>query len=363
MQQENEDVTEKTSGESETAVGFDSRRREDSVELSADGKQIAAETRNSNLFDILSRDYPEITILAEGQNGTHNVREIAAQLGKGAYVVVSQEFLERMGRSKEDYETCKSVLKEALQRLSSGENGGTVSQGVYLSESKAVTWYVPDQSDAETVKKMVEATKEKVGNSFNEVSEIGMQQSAVDYRRPVVVSYSTAKHFSSMARAGSKGEVQMVMSDVYQSINNLRVVAVYGEEKERVKARQAIRSLQKLLAKGGRKIKKLGQEEILSVRKKRAEKAQKEKKVRQIKIELKKMRSARKGSDYRLIQEGISEEYRILGNRHGRNEYEYDRLAGSFDPYAGGTADIGMGLAGGADFSAADVVVSSETTF
>lgn len=354
---------EKVEAGDEAAVGGDSRRREDIVELSADGKQMAAETRNSNLFDILSRDYPEITILAESQNGTHDVREIAAQLGKGIYLVVSQEFLERMKRSPEDYETCKSVLKETLQRLTSGENGGGVSQGAYLTGSEAFSWYVPEQSKENVGEIIAEAANKKGSNTINQVSEIGTQQSATDFKRAATVSYSTANHYSRMAKAGSKGEVRMVMSDAYRSINNLRMAAVFGEDKESMKARQAIRSLQKLLARGGKKIKKLEREEILDVRKKRAEKARKEKQVRQIKIEQKKMRSARKASDYRLIREGISEEYKILGVRNGRNDYKSEHLFGNFDSHISGVVDIGAGMTGVADFSAADVVVSSEMTF
>ena len=348
---------------SASQAGYGARPSADSVELSADRNPPVSESMITDLFDILSQDYPGIAILEERPGGTHDVKKMAVELGKGTYVIVSREFLERMGRSQEDYEACKSVLMEALRRLAAGSKD-MESQGVYLRESSAVSWYVPDRSESEALKKAIEASGQKGGGTAAVVSGTGMHQSAEnDYRKPVTVSYSTMNHFSGMARAGSKGEVKKVLSDVHRSINNLRLAAVYGDEKERMKARRAMRSLQKLLARGSRKIRKLDQEEILNVRRKKAERNRKEKKVRQITLELKKRRSSRKGADYRLIQEGISDTYMILGSKRGRSDYEQDRLVGSFDPYTAGTLDLGVGMTGGGDFSEAEVVVSSEIAF
>lgn len=338
------------------------RRNRDIAELSPDRNPAIPETAISDLFDILSKDYPGITILSEKQGGSHNIGQMAAELGRGTYLVVSREFLERMARSREDYETCKNALTEALRRLSAGGKG-MEAQGVYLSETKAVSWYVPERPENNAAKKMADALNKNMQLPSGGL-ETGVQKpSENDYRKRVYVSYSSINHFSGLARAGSKGEVKKVMSDVHRSINNLRLAAVYGDEKERLKAGRAMRSLQKLLARGSKKIRKLDQEELLSVRKKHAEKARKEKRVRQIKLELKKRRSARKGADYGLIREGLSDQYLILGDRRSRKDYEPTLPGENAGLYGGGFTDAGAGMSGGMEFTASEVIVSSETTF
>lgn len=338
------------------------RRNRDIAELSSDWNPSISETAISDLFDVLSKDYPGITILSWKQGGVHDIKQMAAELGRGTYLVVSREFLERMAGSREDYETCKTALTEALRRLSS-EGKGMEARGVYLGETKAVSWYVPEQTERDAAKKMADALKKKLPSSSGSLESGPQKPSDNDYRKRVYVSYSSLNHFSGLARAGSKGEVKKVMSDVHRSINNLRLAAVYGDEKERVKAGRAMRSLQKLLARGSKKIRKLDQEELLGVRKKHAEKARKEKRVRQIKLELKKRRSARKGADYGLIREGLSYQYMILGDRRSRRDYELKLPGDNAGFYDGGFTDAGAGMSGGMEFTASEVVISSETTF
>ncbi|WP_125140342.1 hypothetical protein [Clostridium transplantifaecale] len=337
------------------------RRNRDIAELSPDRDTSVSDTAISDLFDILSKDYPGITFLAEKQSGTHNIRQMAAELGRGTYLVVSREFLERMARSREDYDACRTALAEALRQLSAGGKD-MEARGIYLSESKAVSWYIPEQSETDAAKKMADALKKNMANSSGGPESWAQKPEENDFSKRVHVSYSSMNHFSSLARAGSKGEVKKVMSDVHRSINNLRLAAVYGDEKERVKAGRAMRSLKKLLARGSKKIRKLDQEELLGVRKKHAEKARKEKRVRQIKLELKKRRSARKGADYSLIREGLSDQYMILGDRHSRKDYE-SKFPGENVDFYGGFTDIRAGMSVGMEFTASEVIISGETVF
>lgn len=338
------------------------RRNRDIAELSSDRNPSISETAISDLFNVFSKDYPDITLLLEKQGGTHDIRQMATELGSGTYLVVSREFLERMMRSPEDYEACKTALTEALRCLSAGGKG-MEARGTYLGETKAVSWYVPEQTETDAAKKMADAFKKNLPASSGSPETGSQTPSENDFRKRVYVSYSSLNHFSGLARAGSKGEVRKVMSDVHRSINNLRLAAIYGDEKERVKAGRAMRSLQKLLARGSKKIRKLDQEELLGVQKKHAEKARKEKQVRQIKLELKKRRSARKGADYSLIREGLSDQYMILGDRRSRKDYEPKLPGENAVLYGGGFTDAGAGMSGGIEFTASEVVISSETTF
>ncbi len=90
-----------SSGENKSAAQVQ-RRNRDIAELSSDWNPSISETAISDLFDVLSKDYPGITILSGKQSGVHDIKQMAAELGRGKYLVVSREFLERMAGSRED---------------------------------------------------------------------------------------------------------------------------------------------------------------------------------------------------------------------------------------------------------------------
>ena len=360
----------------------------DKVELSMDRSQPVPGTVISDYLHTLAQDFPGVSLLIKqtGEEmgagiGTEELKRLAAELGNGKYVMISQEFLERMGKNGEEFDRCAAILTGMMRRLTAGndseggnESGSRISagRGVWLGGDRAVFWSLPESSGNDFLKKMAEKSS-CAGAGIPEAAvlhgmpEKGQKTSGTDFRKPVTVSCASMGHYSGLARASSKGEVKKVMGDIHRSIGNLRLASCFGDEKERLKARQALNSLQKLLARGNRKIKKLEEEELLGIRKKRAEKARKEKRVRQIKLELKKRRSARLRADSRLVQEGISDTYMIFGDWRNRNDYEAELPgAGSdFMTGAAGGTDIGTGTGAGAGdgFSAADVAITAEMVF
>ena len=76
-------------------------------------------------------------------------------------------------------------------------------------------------------------------------------------------------------------------------------------------------SLQKLLGRGGRKIRRPGTG-VEAVREKEGAGAERGKEEPQTELELKRMRSARKGSDHALVKEGMADEAYIRGYRRYR---------------------------------------------
>lgn len=131
-------------------------------------------------------------------------------------------------------------------------------------------------------------------------------------------SFQVSKQYGKMASARSTAQVQQVMGDIQQSIIRLKTAAVYGDDEQRVKAARAVRSLQKLLGRGGRKLRRLNREKLKQCAQKKAQKQREERKSRRLKLELKRMRSAGKGSDYTLVQEGMADEAYIRGYRRYR---------------------------------------------
>ena len=180
-------------------------------------------------------------------------------------------------------------------------------------------------------------------------------------------SYNVSDQYRKMASARSSGQVQQVMGDIQRNIVRLKMASVYGDDEQRVKANRAVRSLQKLLGRGGRKVRRLNREKLKQCAKKKALEQNEEKKSRKLELELKRMRSARKGSDHALVKEGMADEAYIRGYRRYRgirDDYGPVPMAGEIGvPVMPGGMDVcGAGETGGG-IKPGDIVVSGESTF
>lgn len=331
----------------------------DRVELMTPGEPVS-EKEVLDYLRVLEKDNPGVTILIRDREETGDLKRLAASLGKGRFLVVTTEFLERMGRDGGEYERCKAELKNMANRLAL-KGSTNASEGVYLDAADKKTWVVP------------EAGKQSSGQNtvfsgpagFLTGQENSVRKSETDVRKHAAVSYSTSSHYGSLARAGTKGEVQKVLGDVHRSIGNLRLASCFGSDEERMKAGRAIRSLHKLLARGNKKIKRLDQERDLKLKEKHVEKARKEKKVLQIRLELKKRRAARYRADYSLIQEGRADSFYIPGARKHRTWEE--EMAEQGIQGTGGMGDgfgsPGLEGGGAVPFDASDVVISDGGSF
>lgn len=346
----------------------------DTVELSAkfrrDGGTApsgAAESRQSveQLLDALRARYPGIHILTGLQADEAHLKELAAGLGAGSHLILTDEFLERMGNSEEDYQECRNILTEMLEQLST-EEPWFKGRGILLKKDQAVSWVVPDPKD--DLVQMLEEKKQKAEEARRllEAHKDTKEDNQIRFHSS---SYNTTASYAKLARAGSRSAVQMVMSEARRSIGSLRLVVCYGDEKERVKAGMAIRSMQKLLLRGRRKINRLQEETLLEIRKKKAKEQNEEKRVRQLKLELEKKRTKRYSADGAIALEGRLDDNALEWYKrcHPDKAGDYAAETGSIpagftgtgEPVAGGA---GQGAAGGG-FTADQVVVSSAVTF
>mgnify|MGYP006978398164 CR=1 FL=1 len=140
----------------------------------------------------------------------------------------------RMGSSREDFSQCWSELVSAAGTLLA-KQGQTRAVGAFLGEEGTSYWSVQDKTEKEAVP-VVSHTGAK------ETPSAGS-----DPRVRVSVSLNVSSHFSRVARARTKGQVQEAVWDIYRSISNLKRAAACGDDQQRVKASRALRSLQKLL--------------------------------------------------------------------------------------------------------------------
>lgn len=284
--------------------------------------------------------------------------KIAAGLGRGKHVVISKDFLTRMQSSQEEFEKCSKVLAEELKKLSK-LSGNAAGAGVFLGKEQVYTWTAasrePEFPDTGFV-------RPNQNNSSADSKKLKMTSSS---------SFNVSNHYGKIASARTEAEVKHVMGDIQYSIMSLKMTAIYGDDEQRVKASRAVRSLQKLLVRGRRKIRRINRERLKQYETRRAEKQQEEQKERRLKLELKRMRSSRKGDDYSLIKEGLSEEGHIRSYRRYKGLYgtQSQRVLAAGDmvvlqagPGETAGASDASGASGGG-FAPGDISISQGVSF
>ena len=305
------------------------------------------------MLEQLKKQYPDIVFHLAQEKDAGDLATLAVQAGTGVHLYLSREFVGRMGSSREDFSQCWSELVSAAGTLLA-KQGQTRAVGAFLGEEGTSYWSVQDKTEKEAVP-VVSHTGAK------ETPSAGS-----DPRVRVSVSLNVSSHFSRVARARTKGQVQEAVWDIYRSISNLKRAAACGDDQQRVKASRALRSLQKLLGRSGRKMRKLERERLKAQEQKKAEKEHQDKRAFRLKQEKRRMRSARLGSDACLVKEGHGDDFYIQAyRRFSGTAYKWEHqmpagtMAGLFDAVPSG----GSGMAGTAEagFTAADVIVSGDT--
>lgn len=314
-------------------------------------------------LDRLKEQYPSIRIVVDEKENGGELSGLAAALGKGTHLVLSRKFLERMGSNTEEFSRCSSVLAGLAKQLAV-QKQASIAAGVYVGQSGAAFWTVEKKPEEQA------AEEEQAGLSgFSGYLDTAPDKGEIISRQlRKTASVSVSRHYSRLAGARTKGQIQTVMADVNRSIGNLQMTAVYGDEEERVKAGRALRSLKKLLAKSSRKISRLNREQLAAVRKKKAEKEREVKKAEQAREEMKRMRAKKAGFNHSLVMQGMAEESYIRGYKHYRKiKEEYGgspmtdtvMLPDGISP--AGSVEGTVGAEG--DITAAEVTVSGTFTY
>ena len=347
--------------------------RLDRVQWSGSAGQPDLKAHALRLIEELKQRYPGITIWVAEEGDRAN---LAAGLGEGLHLVISREFLDRMQGSRDGFDTCSRVLAQKVSELAAkagneaswGGAGHGAAMGGFLGKDYSWSWAAAARehdpsADKRPFEDMLAADQAKVMGDMMGGSSGNTGAVRVICRK----SYNVSDQYRKMASARSSGQVQQVMGDIQRNIVRLKMASVYGDDEQRVKANRAVRSLQKLLGRGGRKIRRLNREKLKQCAKKKALERNEEKKSRKLELELKRMRSARKGSDHALVKEGMADEAYIRGYRRYRgigDDYGPVPMAGEIGvPVMPGGMDVcGAGETGGG-INPGDVVVSGESTF
>lgn len=283
----------------------------DSADISTDWQnQVDWQAEIQDLLDNLHKSFPRVEILLSGNMSKDELRRFAAVLGKGNHLILSEDFLAKMGSSKENFEAGKAALIDAFQSLS-GQTADIAGKGVYLHADKKMSWTLTFPSDKpEPPPTEWQKEAEQMKNMLKRMQELQEQQKerrekSKDFRnKTTAADYKTAGSYAKLASAGSPAQVQWVMGEARRKISKLQIAAASSDSEESMRARAAIKSYQKLLMRGGRKIRRLNDEELTRLREKQAERKEKEAEAFRLKQEQEKQKTKRKTADHMLVEEG-----------------------------------------------------------
>lgn len=186
----------------------------------------------------------------------------------------------------------------------------------------------PERTDSGRTDK----TEAKETKPLSIQDRLSLQSDNQEFRLSVCLpSLSAAGIYGRLANASTKAQVETVLAETQRAIANFGVAAIFGDDKQRQKARAAIGSLRKLILRGNRKIRKLDEETLIKIRKKQAEQNRNRKRARSYQIELKRKKAGRHDYDSGLRAEGAlidaNSEYQIY-IREQNKIYEYIQPGG-----------------------------------
>lgn len=322
-------------------------QKTDRVEWSNDWDQAL-----SNVLDSIKQQYPQITV-ETGWSHNENWTTAAADLGQGTHIILSQEFMDRMKSSREEFGKCLSALNAAIEKLSqkSKESPGS---GVYMGKNQASFWSLSG----------AKVSDDLVQNSALLSNTITQNQSTANqnFSYSKKSSYGVSRHYSKVAHARSKEQVHQAMWDIRREIANMSMEAGFSNSEESYKAARAIRSLKKLLSRGMEKIRNLEQQEHKRKIQERAEEEQNKEKIQRLKAERKKMEADQKGRDGALIQEGRSDDFQTEAYIWGIKGSGYNPHLPSGDYFAPGDISL-SGAMGDSGFAASDIALTDQISF
>lgn len=213
----------------------------------------------------LSQNYKDVTIYVVNTNDYNDIDKLALGLGNGKHLVVSKDFIEKMGTSAEAYNKGKTILEETLKQLTNS-NVDIKSTGAYVDEKGITFWNTYEKVKPlnnnhdnifDTMKKMQEQVDE-LRNKFKIIKANSALSAPIDI-------------YSKLARARSIPEVKSVVSTARYKISKLKAMLRDCEDNEKNKIKAAMRQLEKAITRSYRKVRDLSQESNLSHEKTTAE--------------------------------------------------------------------------------------------
>lgn len=259
-----------------------------------------------SFLERLRSQYPKVQIMIEQPvSGERDIlSQVLDDMGDGAVLILSNEFLAGLHGGEESYDRRTKALIECLRKLA----GMGVGAGVWLEEDQAIFW---KQEREPAVLKQIQ--KQDQEGTIWDMLPSPAEEEAKKFRISSSSSYQIAWAYNLMARAKTKTMVQNAMQEARRSIFALKLMTMFGSEKDQARAKAAIRSMEKLLLRGNRKLRRFSDEALTETRKKRAIEREQEEKALREELELRRQKKSRAIGDGAIYKEGQLESLNVPG--------------------------------------------------
>ena len=281
----------------------------DQIERTTDWADTDWRQATYDMLESLQKTFPNISIVQGNASDSASLQALAQSLGPGKHLVLSSEWVEQMAQGPEAFEKGCQTLLRLLRSLRVSD-----ATGIYVGEKTATSWtYSPKSSAEERI--------EQAQNLLRWFAEMNApkEEKKCPWLQEMPRNYSTKSKYARVARATSVSQVNLIISDIQSTINDLQGVAMSGSNKEAAQARRAIRSLRTLVMRATRKISYLQAEQLLKAKKKRAEQEQRQEKANMLRQLYSKQHRKRRRADQATATGGVTQ--RPLPSRRYKNPY------------------------------------------
>lgn len=281
----------------------------DQIERSADWTDTDWRQATYDMLDSLQKSFPNISIVQGNASDSAALEALAQSLGAGKHLVLSSEWVEQMTQGPEAFEEGCQTLLRLLRSLRTSD-----ATGIYVGAKTATAWTYSQKSSAQE-------RIEQAQNLLRWFAEMNApkEEKKCPWLQQMPRNYSTKSKYARVARASSVGQVNLIISDIQSTINDLQGVAMSGSDKDAAQARRAIRSLRTLVMRATRKISYLQAEQLLKAKKKRAEQEQRQEKANMLRQLYSKQHRKRRRADQATATGGITQ--RTIPSRRSKTPY------------------------------------------
>lgn len=241
-----------------------------------DLKSIDYEKLTKSTLEILSKNYKNVNIYILNQGSTMDIKNLASNLGNGKHLIISKDFIDKMGSSEEAYNRGKIIIEKTLESLSSSDlelKYGIKSLGAVIDDKSINFWTGYEKND---MSKLENSGLKTPQNDFlDPIKTLERQGEELNKKLKSMRKSSSLKTpidvYSKLASAKSKPEVMSVVSMARSNIAKLKNSLKDSSDSEKIKIKAMINQLEKAITRSYRKIKDLTNEESLAHGRKAAE--------------------------------------------------------------------------------------------
>lgn len=219
-------------------------------------------------LEVLSKNYKNINIYILEKDSATDIKNLGSNLGNGVHLVISKDFIDKMGSSEEVYNRGKAIIEQTIKNISNSDFGlknGIKSFGAVIDDKSINFWIGYEKNEVN--KQKGNSIKLPQNNFLDSIKNLEKQGDDLKNKFNSIKKTSNIKIpmdvYSKLAGAKSKSEVMNVVSMARSNIAKLKKSLKGSNNNEKIKIRAVINQLEKAITRSYRKIKDLASEDSL----------------------------------------------------------------------------------------------------